>query len=194
MRRIYAMSLLFILMLTVFPQLTSAHTKLQTSSPEPNATVVEEIKEVVLEFNTEVEPLSSFKIKMEDGTELKVGNKEIKDHRIVGTFDEGIPNGVYTVEWKIVGKDGHPIKGDFSFTVDVPVDRAASESTKPTAENSPAPTELSPTPTTEPSQAQEDQTSLGDTAQESNKAGLWIAAGVVIVALIVIIFVAKRKK
>jgi len=31
--------------------------------------------------------------------------------------DAMLPDGTYTVSWKTSSKDGHPIKGDFAFTV-----------------------------------------------------------------------------
>ena len=37
------------------------------------------------------------------------------------TFLQPLENGDYKVEWKIIGADGHPIEGDFSFSVNVPV-------------------------------------------------------------------------
>ena len=51
----------------------------------------------------------------------------------------GEASGVVTVLWKVVSSDGHPISGEYSFTVVAP----ASPSQEPTA---------SPTPTEEPSE------------------------------------------
>ena len=31
------------------------------------------------------------------------------------------------MKWKIIGADGHPIEGEFSFSVDVPVTEAPAE-------------------------------------------------------------------
>ena len=31
-----------------------------------------------------------------------------------------LENGKYKVEWKIIGADGHPINGEFSFSVNMP--------------------------------------------------------------------------
>ncbi|OME75961.1 hypothetical protein BK120_30320 [Paenibacillus sp. FSL A5-0031] len=190
MRRVYVMSFLsFLLLLIVFPQITFAHTKLQNSSPEANTTVLKETKEIVMEFNTTVEPLSSFKMKNKDGNELKIGTTEIVENRIIGTFDESIPNGVYTVEWKIVGRDGHPIQGDFNFTVAVP-----DETSEPSQEQPPTLTPSEPTPSPQPVNGEENEVDHGATRQDRNQVGFWIVAGVVMVALIVIIFGTRRKK
>lgn len=190
MRRVYVMSFLsFLLVLIVFPQVTFAHTKLQNSSPEDNATVLKETKEIVMEFNTTVEPLSSFKMKNKDGNELKIGTIEIVENRIIGTFDEIIPNGIYTVEWKIVGRDGHPIQGDFNFTVAV-----TGETSEPSQEQPPTQTPTTPTPTPQPINAEQNEVDHSATGQDRNQAGFWIVAGVIIVALTVIIFGTRRKK
>ncbi|MDQ8738398.1 copper resistance protein CopC [Paenibacillus sp. LHD-38] len=185
MRHVYVLTfLLFISLLNVFPSYVSAHTKLQNSSPEPDAKVTIETKEIVMEFNTEVEPLSSFKLIKEGGNELTIGNTEIVDNRMIGTFVEGIPNGIYTVEWKIVGRDGHPIQGDFSFTVTVPI-----KTTEPSQAPSPS---IKPTdPSTEESMIEDRDTAL---VRDREQAGFWIVTGVITVALIVIIFGKRRKK
>jgi hypothetical protein len=147
------------------------------------------MKEIIMEFNTEVEPLSSFKLTKEDGTELKIGNIEIIENRIVGTFDERLPNGAYTADWKIVGRDGHPIQGDFKFTIDVPVAIATAEPTEAPSQALPE-AEAAP----QPDNAKNNMIDHGTTGQDREQAGFWIAAGVVIVALIVLVFGTRRKK
>ena len=36
-------------------------------------------------------------------------------------FLQPLKNGNYIVDWKIIGTDGHPIEGTFSFSVEVPM-------------------------------------------------------------------------
>jgi len=188
------MSIISLLLLALFPQLTFAHTKLQSSVPEPDAIIVQEMKEVVMTFNTEVEPLSSFVLKQEDGTELPVERIEIIEDRIIGSFDHTIPNGAYTVEWKIVGRDGHPIKGDFQFTVNVPVEAVEEEpSQEPAPTATPAQT-IAPSPEPSASDAPQENTTAQDSKEGRNQAGMWVIGGVVLIALFVIIWGARRKK
>ena len=49
-------------------------------------------------------------------------------------FLQPLKNGNYKVDWEIIGADGHPIEGTFSFSVDVPNDKATVESKSETEE------------------------------------------------------------
>ena len=55
---------------------------------------------------------------------------------MTGTFTNALENGDYTVVWNIIGADGHPIAGEFSFTVDVPVSETAVENESESEANS----------------------------------------------------------
>jgi methionine-rich copper-binding protein CopC len=187
LRRAFVMSFSVIVsLLLLFPQYSLAHTKLEHSSPEPDAVVVNELKEIVMEFNTEVESLSSFKLKQEDGNELKSESIRIVEDRMIGTFTEAIPNGRYTVEWKIVGRDGHPIQGEFQFAVAVPVG-----SSEPTPE--PAST-FTPSASLAPIGTEKNVIDQSEQAQTRERTGFWIIGLVVALALIVIVFGKRRKK
>lgn len=54
-----------------------------------------------------------------DGSSVTLGNFVTK---IWATFIEPLEDGVNKVIWKIVGAIGHPIEGEFSCTVDVPIE------------------------------------------------------------------------
>ena len=56
------------------------------------------------------------------------------------TFLQPLENGDYKVEWNIIGADGHPIEGEFSFSVNVPVtEEPAEEQIEPQEETKPQP-------------------------------------------------------
>lgn len=93
-----------------------AHTGLTSSSPADGDYLTEEINEIVLEFNTKIESTSTLKVFNEESEEI-VTNAQVNDKIITGGFMAPLDNGTYTVEWKIIGGDGHPIQGTYSFMV-----------------------------------------------------------------------------
>ncbi|MFF0826336.1 copper resistance protein CopC [Brevibacillus sp. NPDC003359] len=105
--------------LFLFSQSVVAHTGLETSSPQDKQTV-EEVKEIVLEFNTKVEQKSTYSLANEKGETIDIGSIQIDGKTMKSEVVDTLEDGSYTVNWKIVGIDGHPMNGKFSFTVKNP--------------------------------------------------------------------------
>ena len=105
-----------LLVLLLFSPTASAHTSLTNSSPADGDVITEEIHEIVLEFNTKIESTSTLKVFNEMNEEV-VSHTEVNDHVMTSGFMEPVDNGTYTVEWKIIGADGHPIQDTYSFMV-----------------------------------------------------------------------------
>ena len=79
-------------------------------------------------------------LQIRDGESITLGNFVIEDGEMWATFLQPIENGDYKVEWKIIGADGHPINGEFSFSVNVPViETPAEEQIEPQEETQPQP-------------------------------------------------------
>lgn len=114
MKRIISATLI---LLFAFSSTVSAHTGLTNSSPAEGEEVVEDVHEVVLEFNTKIETMSTIKIFNENDEEIIIGNIQFSDNKMTGAFMSPLDNGTYTVDWKIIGADGHPIQGSYSFVV-----------------------------------------------------------------------------
>ena len=75
-----------------------------------------------------------------NGESVALGNFVIEDDEMWATFLQPLENGDYKVEWKIIGADGHPIEGEFSFSVNVPITEApAEEQIEPQEETKPQP-------------------------------------------------------
>lgn len=97
-----------------------AHTGLESSNPSDGSTVTDPIEEITLTFLTKIEQTSSFKIQGPNNKEVPVKDIVVVDDIMTGTVD-GMENGEYTLTWNIIGADGHPIQGDLSFTVNLPI-------------------------------------------------------------------------
>lgn len=110
---LFLFSLLFL-----FSSSVSAHTGLESSSPEDGATITEPLQDIVLTFETVIENGSSFTLSSESG-DVAVENLAVTDNVLSGTAAAPLENGAYTVDWRIIGEDGHLIEGTFGFTVSV---------------------------------------------------------------------------
>lgn len=110
-----------ILLLTLFILLlssaaVSAHTALEASSPSDGEVMTEEPREIILEFNTPLEEASSFTVENAEGEEIPFGIT-LEEQKMTGAPGAAMADGEYTVNWKIIGADGHPIEGAYAFTV-----------------------------------------------------------------------------
>ena len=97
-----------------------AHTGLESSSPQNGETISEEIQQIILTFETKIEQTSTIRLKSADGTEIPVKDITINDNQMVGNLESPLDHGDYQVLWNIIGADGHPIEGTFTFNVNKP--------------------------------------------------------------------------
>ncbi|WP_204524750.1 copper resistance CopC family protein [Litchfieldia alkalitelluris] len=104
-----------------------AHSYLTESNPTDGEVIKERLQQLTLTFSTEIEQTSVVEVSHLDGSNVPLGKIEIDGNEIGTTFLQPLENGSYKVQWKIVGADGHPIEGEFSFTVDAPIEETPKE-------------------------------------------------------------------
>jgi copper resistance protein C len=107
----------------------AAHDAAESSTPAEGASVAVPPEQVSVTFNNN--PLgigSSFSIKDASGAERADGPVEIVDNVASQKLKAGGPAGPYTVAWRVVSSDSHPIEGTFTFTAS-----AAAEGAGPAA-------------------------------------------------------------
>lgn len=95
----------------------SAHDAAESSSPAQGATVPTTPEQVSVTFNNN--PLgigAQFSVKDSAGAEWADGAVEIVDNTATQKLKAGAPSGAYTVAWRVVSSDSHPIEGTFGFT------------------------------------------------------------------------------
>ncbi|MDQ0770809.1 methionine-rich copper-binding protein CopC [Pseudarthrobacter defluvii] len=117
----------------------SAHDAAESTSPAQGASLAAPPAEVSVTFSNK--PLgigSSFSVKDAGGTEWADGSVQIVDNVATQKLRSGGPAGAYTVAWRVVSSDSHPIEGTFTFTV-------AAGAVQPGAATSGPPTAGSPT-------------------------------------------------
>lgn len=136
--------------LFVLPGFAAAHTGMESSSPAKDQIVEQEVGEITLSFNTEIESLSSFAVTDGQGNRHEVDNVATDDSQMSGTIDPALTNGQYTVEWKIIGRDGHAVTGAYEFQVRLPETAsspAGESSASAAAASEPAVESAEPSPT-----------------------------------------------
>lgn len=97
-----------------------AHAKLETADPKPASTVNAAPKQLRLQFN-EVLELPFSKVKLVDAKGAVIEPSAValdKDNpkALVATMPT-LAAGQYKVQWSTVTRDGHKVKGEYSFTV-----------------------------------------------------------------------------
>lgn len=101
----------------ILPVSAFAHTHLESSSPSNKEIVTTEMKEITLKFGTSIGELSSFEVFNAENKKVEGLKVTVEKDSMIGTLDQALPNGDYTVKWSILGKDTHVMKDSLSFTV-----------------------------------------------------------------------------
>ncbi|MBT2537406.1 copper resistance CopC family protein [Arthrobacter sp. ISL-69] len=95
----------------------SAHDAAESSSPAQGATVATPPEKVSVTFNNDPLALGSqIQVKDAAGTGWAEGPVEIVDNVASQKLRAGAPAGQFTVVWRVVSSDSHPIEGTFTFT------------------------------------------------------------------------------
>jgi copper resistance protein C len=130
----------------------SAHDQLLGTDPADGATVATLPHELTLTFNAVVlESSTGDEIQVTDaaGASLAEGPPKIVDNVVTQRL-KGSASGPIRVLWRVVSQDGHPVSGEFGFTVS----GAPAPSATATESSAPGPTATSvvstPAPTTSP--------------------------------------------
>ena len=98
-----------------------AHDSLESSNPADGSTVSAMPAKIELTFDHTPIAINSI-VRVEDatGTDQADGPVQIVDNQVSQPVKPGAPEGKYTVVWRVVSSDGHPIEGTFTFTAGGP--------------------------------------------------------------------------
>jgi len=101
----------------------SAHTELLSSDPAPGAVIPVAPSRATLTFNEPVRVVTSaVHLFTADGAELPSPASAIDD-RVEIRLPAGLADGSYTVAWRVISADGHPVAGSLVFSVGTPSQR-----------------------------------------------------------------------
>lgn len=97
----------------------SAHTELVSSSPEDGANVTRLPVTVELTFSESVGSRGVFVVVTDPvGDQVEAGQPEVTDDTVRQATKGRGPAGDYTLAYRVVSSDGHPVSGELSFTVE----------------------------------------------------------------------------
>ncbi|WP_100444660.1 copper resistance CopC/CopD family protein [Glycomyces xiaoerkulensis] len=119
-RPAYAVALLALgLLLAVLPATAArAHASLLSTDPADGAELDEAPSAVTLHFNEPVSPVEeAARLVDADGGEHPV-TATAADDDVVLELPPGLGEGRFTLSWRVVSADGHPVAGAVSFSVD----------------------------------------------------------------------------
>lgn len=139
-------AVLLVLTVLLFGQVTAtpaaAHTALKSSDPKKDEKV-ETLERVRLEFTQPVK-LPSVVLNGPDGRTYHEGEPELDGAVVVQDVADALPPGKYTIGYRVVSADGHPVTGEIPFTVVAP------DSPSPTPEESAAEAAATPDAAAQP--------------------------------------------
>lgn len=108
--------------LAVAPSVALAHTRLVASNPAADSRVAAAPRELRLTFSEKSElAVSRVQLLGPDGKAVALAPLAAapgdSGRTMVASVRAPLAPGTYTVVWQVVGRDGHPVRGRFSFVV-----------------------------------------------------------------------------
>ncbi|OZC81272.1 hypothetical protein CH274_10555 [Rhodococcus sp. 06-418-5] len=155
----------------------AAHATLQSSNPAENSVLDAAPDEVTLTFNQSVQSnFATVTVVGADGTQWGASDPLVDGSTVTVDLDGLGAAGEYTIGYRVVSADGHPITGSIPFQLT----QASSTSAATAATAVPAPTETTPTAAEEP--------------EDSSGFPIWIVAVVVVAIGAAGVLFALRKR
>ncbi|MFP3580811.1 copper resistance protein CopC [Arthrobacter sp. SIMBA_036] len=98
-----------------------AHDVLEATDPADGSVLTQVPSAVHLTFDhTPLALGSEILVKDQSGTNQSDGPVSIVDNNVTQNIKSGAPAGKFTVVWRVVSSDSHPIEGTFTFTAGTP--------------------------------------------------------------------------
>ncbi|WP_443259546.1 copper resistance CopC family protein [Virgibacillus sp. L01] len=193
------LSLIAMVLIIINPVgLASAHSVLESSTPEDGEQLEESIKSIKLNFNTKVENGSTLYLVNNAGEEIQPASVEITDDVLEATFQDPLEPGSYQLNFEIVGADGHPIENQFSFSIKEPETKESEENATQTEDDQTNSSEIPNNSQKNGGEAEQKDASGQDTSianeQFSLVNGMIILLIIAALALLAWMLLSKRKK
>jgi copper resistance protein C len=183
--------------LILLPSLVHAHTSLSSSNPAEGQVVTEDLEQIILTFGTPIEVLSTMDL-VKDGNVIPLEDIKVDNKQLMGTIAKPLENGTYIIQWKIVGEDGHPIKGEINFVVEMAQNGAEPTPDQP---DTPEKTEANKEDINEPNQSEpkkDEQNIASDTSEENdeqNNNSMLITVFIILIVIFgIVLLMFTRKK
>ncbi|BDX32366.1 hypothetical protein TUM20985_29130 [Mycobacterium antarcticum] len=169
--RTIAASLIALVLSLLGAGIAAAHTALVDSDPARDANLTSSPTAILLTFSEDINPaFATVVVSGADGRNWVSGSPKVEGPRLTAVVGPNRPaTGVYTVGYRVVSTDGHPVTGSYTFTIaGVPGEGPPS----------PAPTEPAPNAGAAPSQSAPEGSDTKTTVITAAVAGLALGAAI----------------
>ncbi|KIV61872.1 Copper resistance protein D [Bacillus mycoides] len=121
-RRLGAWLLIACVFIIFIPKSTSAHAYVVKSNPTENETLKKAPSIVKIEFDEDIQVSSFNTLFVRDTSgqrvDLKDAHIDTKNKKLLEAgLKENLKNGLYSIQWKAISADGHPIQGVIPFRI-----------------------------------------------------------------------------
>lgn len=111
-------ALVYALLALPFPRLASAHAIVVSSTPPDRAVLTRVPPEIELRFNAKLEKkLVHVKLGRADGATQTLTDVAPEPSRVRAALPADLPEGAYTLHYKVLATDGHATQGVLRFTL-----------------------------------------------------------------------------
>ncbi|WP_210604358.1 copper resistance CopC family protein [Brevibacterium oceani] len=100
-----------------FAPAASAHDQLVSSNPEDGAELDQQPEWLEMTFSGNIQEVGSEVTVVVDGKDVSAGELTVEGKKLSVALPDDLKPGDYKVTWRVVSQDGHPISGDYSFTI-----------------------------------------------------------------------------
>ncbi|CAM3001204.1 copper resistance protein CopC [Paenibacillus sediminis] len=129
MKSVTAWIMAFCLLMVLLPSSISAHAYIVKSDPYANEVLKKSPSKVTIQFNETIQPVfHSLQVTDEHGNRVDRNDVSIDEHiksMIEAHLQPNLPNGLYTISWKVISGDGHPVQGTIPFQIGTAQGRGA---------------------------------------------------------------------
>ncbi len=117
--RIVVMSVAVLAFWMLGAGIAHAHTELSSSDPAADASVGSPPKVITLTFTEDINSaFVNVVLTSADGRSWLSGDPRVDGPRVTATVtSDAPPAGLYTVGYRVVSADGHPVSGSYTFTI-----------------------------------------------------------------------------
>ncbi|PZU47186.1 MAG: copper resistance protein CopC [Arsenicicoccus sp.] len=114
-----APTLLVSLGLVLAPASAQAHDELTGTAPQDGASVeAGDLEDLTLTFSGEIADVgAAVAVTAPDGSSVLEGEPVVEGPEVTQDLVDDLGDGEYAVAWRVTSEDGHPISGEFGFTV-----------------------------------------------------------------------------
>ena len=166
-----------------------AHAELESTDPKDGASLTNAPDEVRMRFGEDLLPEAVRVVAADSaGTPVPLPDAVVDANEATVAWPVEAPAGSYTVSFRVVSQDGHPITGSFTFSYERSAGGPSEEpSATGTTEPSTSPSADPTTASASPSAAEASPSTSPAAAQQSSGLSPGVVVGIAVVALAVLV-------